>query len=150
MSFSALEGATSLYQAERGDLSLILCRLRSDDELLIEEREFLADLIDGRRALFNNRPVNFAVKFRDEEMVLDVLVGKRLIPKRSHLVARVAKEHGVSPSYVYRKVRELEAAPIAYAAMNQRVELRLKTLRDLEEHFNRSLSVDECEPKSEG
>lgn len=48
ISFSALAGANALYAALRGDMSLLVARLRSGEALSPKEQSFLADFLEGR------------------------------------------------------------------------------------------------------
>lgn len=122
VSFDALEGATSLAQALKGDISVLLERLRSDAMLLEGERDFLADLIEGKRALPQSRPASLLVSLRDDDMVEEVLAARVLYPKARHLVAGVARRHGVTQSYLYRKLREVEGSRPASEKMKVRVD----------------------------
>lgn len=131
-SFASLEGTISLHQAQRGDVSILLARLRSGVDLLPEERDFLADLIEGKRQRPQNRAGSLEARLRQEAMVEEVLILRLLNPAAKGIVPWAAARHGVSASYLYRTMRELEAAASDYEAVQGRAEKWAARIKDFE------------------
>lgn len=131
-SFAVLEGAISLHQAQRGDVSILLARLRSGDDLLPEERDFLADLVEGKRRRPQNRAGRLEAKLRVETMVEDVLTLRALNTLGGSEVPTIAAQWGVSPSYLYQKLREIEASPSEYQSAQRRAGISVEQIKAIE------------------
>ncbi|MND47921.1 hypothetical protein D3C80_388280 [compost metagenome] len=130
--FVALEGATSLHQAQIGDLSIILERLRDGSSLLTDEREFLADLIEGKWRRPANNPVALAVRLRNEEIVEEVTLIRSLLPEARHVVNNVARAFGVTPRHVYALIQATKADPKDQARLERRTKFHVDLHQELE------------------
>ncbi len=131
ISSAVFEGAQSLYRAtKRGDISLLIERLRSDSELLLEEREFLADLIDGKRKLPPNRHATYANELRDDEMIEEYLV-ERDIAIAPKVAERVACKFKVSARHLHRIHGQLKGEPKRYEMIRKRVTRQVAYYFDL-------------------
>ena len=126
ISFAVLEGAQSLGRAQLGDISILIDRLRSESPLLPEERQFLADLVEGKRKLPPNRPSKLATELRDERLVETFLIecAAAIEPK---VAERVAFEFGVTPSHLHRIHRQLKGDPARYERLSKRAARKIES-----------------------
>lgn len=130
------EGAQSLYRAKRGDISILIERLRSESELLLEEREFLADLIERQRALPPNRPATYANELRDEEMIEDFLI-ERAVSLAPKVAERVACKFKVSPRHLHRVHGQLKNETKRYQSLCKRVSWKVDIYFKMEAAYQR-------------
>lgn len=121
ISSAIFEGAQSLYRAKRhGDISLLIERLRSDSELLREEREFLADLIEKKRRMPASRPPTYATELRDDEMIETFLIEKA-VGISAKAAERVATRFGMGSRQLHRIHAQMKHEPKRYANLRRRV-----------------------------
>lgn len=131
ISSAIFEGAQSLYRAnKRGDISLLIERLRSDSELLLEEREFLADLVEGKRKLPPNRPATYANELRDDEMIEEFLI-ERAVAITPKAAERVSCKFKVSTRHLHRIHGQLKNEPKRYQSLCKRVSRQVDVYRKM-------------------
>lgn len=141
VSFAVLEGAQSLHRARMGDISIILERLRSTSELLDEERQFLADLIEGKHRLPQNRPAKLETELRDLEMIETFLL-ERAILQEPKTAERVAYRFGVSSRHLHRRHDQFRKNPLEYERITRRVARQLAAYERLEAAYPRVRRAD--------
>ena len=125
ISFEVFEGAQSLGRAQLGDLSVLLDRLRSESPLLREERQFLADLLEGKCKLPPNRPAQLATELRDDDLVESFLIEKAvaIAPK---VAERVACKFGITTTHLHRIHRRLRDDAPRYARLSKSADRQVK------------------------
>lgn len=129
ISSAIFEGAQSLYRAERyGDISLLIERLRSESELLREEREFLADLIEKKRKLPPNRPAIYATELRDDEMIESFLI-EQTVGISAKAAEGVAQRFGVKTRQLHRIHAQIKDEPKRYESLRWRVARQVDAYR---------------------
>jgi len=121
--FDIFEVTQSLGRAKHGDISVLIERLRGESELYNEERQFLADLIEGKRKLPENRPATLAIEVRNSEMIEAYLM-ERCIRITNNPAQRVAGDFGVSTTHLHRVHRQLRAEPKSYARLSRQADRR--------------------------
>lgn len=141
VSFAVLEGAQSLHRARMGDISVLLERLRSTSELLDEERQFLADLIEGKHRLPQNRPAKLETELRDLEMIETFLL-ERAIFHEPKTAERVAYRFGVSTRHLHRRHNQFRNSPREYEGITRRVARQLEAYERLEVAHLRARRAD--------
>lgn len=99
--------AESLKDAARGDYRLLAAKLRGDADLRRDERDFLADLLEGKQTPIRprNRPPDVSKK---QEVAKFVYVCEMLRPQwgREATVAYAMEQFGVSRKYAYGALRK--------------------------------------------
>lgn len=137
ISSAIFEGAQSLHRAKRhGDISLLVERLRSDSELLREEREFLADLIEKKRKMPASRPPTYATELRDDEMIETFLIEKA-VGISAKAAERVASRFGVKARQLHRIHAQVKHEPKRYENLRRRVARQVNDYLRLVAHCER-------------
>lgn len=121
---------------------MLLERLRSESELLNEERQFLADLIEGKRSLPQNRPAKLATELRDLEAI-EALLLEQAIRQTPKAAERVAWHFGISSGHLHRIHRRLKEDEREYGKMTKRVARQVQTYNKMEAalHHHRRIDV---------
>ena len=136
------EVAMSLGRAHDGDFSVLVERLRSSAPLDNDERQFLADLIEGKRKRRPGRPPALHDELRDVAMIERFLFAQAVgaTPKVAEVVASM---FGMQADSLHRVHRGLKRDADRYGDLCNRVERmvasyrRLVALRDRRELVQR-------------
>lgn len=126
ISFDVLEGAQSLHRAKYGDVSVLIERLRGESKLLNEERQFLADLIEGKRKLPQNRPATLATELRNADMIEAYLI-ERGVGIAPNPAERVANDFDISTTHLHRVHRQLKGDAPKYEQLCKGVHRQCET-----------------------
>jgi len=121
--FDFLEGTMSLQRAYMGDLTIILERLRDGSELMVEEREFLAEIIDGTRKRPPYKVTALETTLRNNQIVEEIEFVRAAFPEVRHVVTTVAVSYALQDSYVHSLVRTAKRDHAGYAKLQKRVRL---------------------------
>lgn len=133
-SFDVLEGSTALPLARRGDHSLIVARLRSQNALLPEERQYIADIIEGKATGPKHRPASFETARKVAEAERDFALLRKLGAK--YVAQTIADRYGADKSWAERIERRLKADGARYQRILRQVDIFLShDIDDIKERF---------------
>jgi hypothetical protein len=100
------------------DRSRLVKRLRDGAEIGQREREFLADLIEGKTRRPPHRPKSTDAAIKADSIAQDYFYLEAMRPeKKEARIAQVMQWHGVGRRYVFRVLREIDPDRLANIKM---------------------------------
>ena len=118
----ALNGQTSAEEARAGSYTSLVVRLRLGEDLAKEERDFLADLLEGKFKLAPHRPKSTNLEYQQASLAsfvdyfekgyqTDPVTGDTTLLPRSNkaAVSLTMEEFGVSESTVRKALAAVKA-----------------------------------------